>query len=121
MSDYIPDIRQGDTYRIQLDYKGLDITGYKHWITLKSDFSDKTPALQFESVVGDDPSDDPTKGIAFLDIPPNLTATPEQGKYVWDIQVRFPDGFTEVLLPPKDSFRDKVGVIPKVTAVGATR
>ena len=122
MSEFIPDIRKGDTYRIQIRYpQGFNITGFIHWITLKTDFDDATPILQLESTVGDNPDDNPEEGVAFLDLPPAMTKIPQVAKYVWDIQVRFPNGFTDVLLPPKDSYRDRVGVIPKVTSVEAKR
>ena len=54
MSDYLPDLRQGDEYTLCIDMSGwdaekkiqvsepVDLTGYKAWLTLKKDFAELT-------------------------------------------------------------------------------
>lgn len=116
MSKYIRDIRQGDTYRLKLQYQnGTDITGWRHWMTLRSEFTDEVAALTTASTVGDYPDDDAENGIAWIEFTPAQTAIVEPGTYQWDIQAKNIAGDIITLLPPAERYADTVKLVPQVT------
>lgn len=117
MSGYIQDFRQGNTKVIKIDYgKGVDITGWTFYFTLKQDIDDATPVAQVSTTAGDDPNDDVVNGLAFLTLDSTTSATIDPGKYYWSIQVD-KGGAPPVivtLLPPLDDWKDKVEVMPAI-------
>jgi hypothetical protein len=115
MSKYIPDIRQGDTYRLKLEYQGTDLTGWRHWMTLRAEFDDATPALATSSLAGDHPDDDPAEGIVYVEFTPTQTATVTPGTYRWDIQAKATGGDIITILPPAERYLDTVKLVPQVT------
>ena len=126
MAEYLADQRQGDTWKIKIDYSddgaispAPDITGYKFWLTLKSDYADldADAILQFETTAGNYSGDDPTNGIAYIVIPPATTSAVGSGYYYYDIQSLTPSGEIITLAPPSDrsTYRDKLFVAPQVT------
>lgn len=117
MSAVIPDFRQGDTYRIKLQYpEGTDITGYKFFLTLKAEFADEDPgALQVSTTAGDDWADEPEEGLAYLTAKAEETAEVPAGKYYWDIQEITADGDIRTLAPDVANYKSRVTVVPQVT------
>jgi hypothetical protein len=125
MSDYLPDLRQGDEYTLCIDMANdgvnpTDLTGYKAWFTLKKDFADldSQAALQFSSVAGDNASDTPLLGKIYLVIPSSIMSNVEAGVYFYDVQVKRPGADGEgikTLLPPWDNPLDTIQVLAQVT------
>ncbi|MGI2326132.1 MULTISPECIES: hypothetical protein [unclassified Methylococcus] len=118
MGKYLPDIRQGDTYRVRIRYpKGTNIAGYVHWLTLRTAFGVEPAALALRSVAGDHPGDQVEEGIAYLEATPSQTAGLVAGKrYVYDVQVRAATGEVRTILPPlHDPVEDRLLVVPEVT------
>jgi len=125
MSDYLPDLRQGDEYTIAIDMGGdgvnpTDLTNYKAWFTLKKDIldTDEQAALQFSSVAGDESNDDPTHGKMYLVIPSSIMNNVQAGVYFYDVQIKRPGADGEgikTLLPPWDDPNDKVQVLAQIT------
>ena len=114
MTQYIPDFRRGDTTDIKIQYPtGVDITGYKFWLTLKNNFedSDADAVYQISTVAGDNDNDDPVHGLVYLTIDIRI----EAGKYYWDIQSKSPDGIIKTIAPPISDYKNKVTVIPDIT------
>lgn len=115
MSKYIPDIRQGDTYRLKLEYQGTDLTGWRHWITLRAEFDDTAAALETSSWAGDHADDDPENGIAYVEFSASQTALVTPGTYQWDIQAKSLGGDIVTILPPAERYLDTVKLVPQVT------
>ena len=125
MSNYLPDLRQGDEYTIAVDMSNggvnpTDLTGYKAWFTLKKDIldTDEQAALQFSSVAGDNAADNPTGGIMYLVIPSSMMNNVEAGVYFYDVQIKRPAAAGEgikTLLPPWDDPNDTIQVLPQIT------
>jgi hypothetical protein len=125
MSDYLPDLRQGDEYTIAIDMSGdgvnpTDLTNYKAWFTLKKDIldTDQQAALQFSSIAGTNDADNPLGGIMYLVIPSSIMANVEAGVYFYDVQIKRPSSPGEgikTLLPPWDNPNDKIQVLPQIT------
>lgn len=116
MSKYLPDIRQGDTYRIKIQYPaGTNVFGYTHWLTLRTDFDTPQPALQIMSLAGDNTDDNPTSGLVYLEAAAEVTTQVAPGSYVWDVQARSMAGEIITLMPPVSKFNDKIAVVPQVT------
>lgn len=121
MAKWIRDFRQGDTYRLKIEYPvGTILTGYKHWLTLRKDFGEQV-SMQVSSVFGDHPEDDAgnltTRPVAFLEASPAVTALLASGKYIYDVQAKSSDGGVLTLAPPptQEEYKDKVFVAPQVT------
>ena len=121
MAKYLPDMRAGDDYNIQLrildnNSNVVNITGYKFWLTLKSSFedTDASAVLQFSSVAGYNENDQPTQGICYLAVPAALTKPIVAGSYYYDIQQEVGINVTTVL-PPVVDYKDKIIVVPEVT------
>jgi hypothetical protein len=123
MAKYLPDLRVGDDYSIELTVKNLsgnaqNITGYKFWLTLKSSFdlSDANAELQFSSTAGDNPNDEPVNGICFLYVPASITKNIPAGSYYYDIQQKAgANGGLSTVLPPVADYKDKIIVVPQIT------
>jgi len=114
MTQYIPDIRSGDTTNIKIQYPaGTNITGYKFWLTLKNNFedADADAVYQLSTDAGDNVNDDPENGLVYLTI--NTVITP--GKYFWDIQTKSPEGVITTIAPPVADYKNRVTVIPEIT------
>jgi hypothetical protein len=117
-SKHLPNLRQGDDYTIEIKYPaGTDITGFKFYITLKSDFEDldSTAALQYSTVAGDGLLDDPIKGVCFLTVPAAVMAMVVAGSYFYDLQAIAPSGLVTTLAPPIDDYKYRLSVIPQIT------
>ena len=113
MAVWIPDIRQGDTYRLKFEYPvGMDLTGYKHWLTLKKGFAGDS-VMSVSSTFGEHTSD--LDNIAYLEVAPEISNEIASGRYYYDVQVRSPSGDVFTLLPPVKDYKDKVFVAPQVT------
>ncbi len=113
MAKYIPDFRQGDTYRIKMTYpEGTDLTGYKHWFTVKSSF-DSAAVLAVSSVFGAHTGD--ANNIAYIEASPQLTALIPSGKYVYDIQSKAPNADVITMVPPPKDYKDPLFIAPQVT------
>jgi len=122
MAKYLPDMRVGDDYSIQLtvnntDTTPVDVTGYKFWLTLKADYTldDTLAALQFSTTAGDNANDDLLNGKVFLYVPGSLTKTVLPGQYYYDIQQKSSTGGLSTVLPPIADYRDRLLVVPEVT------
>lgn len=114
MGKHLPDFRQGDTFRIKIEYPaGTDLTGYKHWVTLKANFDAETATLAVESTFGEHSADD--TNTAYLEAAPATTALIEPGKYVYDVQAKAPNGDIVTLAPPVHDYADRITVRPQVT------
>lgn len=94
MGKYLPDIRQGDTYRVRIRYpKGSNIAGFIHWLALRTAIGADPPLLLLRSVVGEHPSDQPEEGIAYLEATPEQTAAlPANKRCVYGLLVKSPSG-----------------------------
>ena len=123
MSNYLPDMRAGDDYNIQLTVNDLagvpvNITGYKFWFTVKTSFSDldANAIFQFVTTVGDNANDVALSGICFISVPAAVTKLIAAGSYFYDIQQKagVSGGLTTVL-PPTSDYKDKLVVIPEIT------
>jgi hypothetical protein len=115
VSQFIPDIRQGDTYRLRVEYPyGTDIRGYKFWLTLKRQFkdSDAHAVLQVSQVAS---GEEAQIGHHYLEVSSAETTAVLPGSYFWDVQVMTASGDVKTLLPPEEYFDDQVRVIPQVT------
>ena len=126
MSSYLPDMRVGDDYTIQLtvadeNQLAVNITGYKFWFTMKSAFTDLDAAavLQFSTTVGDNANDDAVNGICFISVPASQTKTIPTGSYYYDIQQKTATGGLTTVLPPIAEYKDKITVIPEITKATA--
>ena len=117
MGKYLPDIRRGDTYRIKIQYPaGTNITGYTHWLTLRTGIGVEPATLSVKSLAGDHVLDVPASGTAYLEATPDHTAALVAGKgYVYDVQCRTNLGEIKTLLPPITDTTDRLTVVPDVT------
>jgi hypothetical protein len=125
MSDYLPDLRQGDEYTLCIDMSNdgvnpVDLTGYKAWFTLKADLSDgdSQAALQFSCVAGSEESDKPEQGLMYMVIPSSIMRNVMPGIYLYDLQIKRPGAVGEgikTLLPPWDNPLDMIQVLGQVT------
>lgn len=114
MAKHIPDFRVGDTFRIKVQYPvGTDLTGYRHWITLRTSFDAAIAALAVETTFGDHTAD--AANVAYIEATPTQTALLTAGKYVYDVQAKAPNGDIVTLLPPVEDYGDKIAVRPQVT------
>lgn len=117
MSEYIEDFRQGNTKVIKIDYgKGIDITGWTFYLTLKENIDDTSNIAQVSSVAGSDPMDDAVNGLAYLTLDSTTSASIEPGKYYWSLQVDKGGSppVIKTLLPPIDDYKDKVEVVKAI-------
>lgn len=121
MAKYIHDFRAGDDYSLKLtckDNAGLpaNITGYKFWFFLKSNFEDLDNAavLQFSTTAGDNVNDDVVNGICYIYVPSTLTKTIPTGKYFYEIQQKTLSGAIATVVPPVEDYKDKVFVAPEL-------
>lgn len=124
MAKELKDFRQGDTKVIKVDYGvGFDITGYIFWFTLRTDFDAVTPTAQVQTTAGSHALDDVANGIAYIELPSDVSLATPTGKYVWDIQRVIPGTPPNVLtlLPTikysSGSSEDRIEVLPHVTKV----
>jgi len=121
MAKELEDFRQGDTKRVKIDYgTGVDITGYKHWLTLRVELGDTNIIAQAFSVAGSHALDQVSNGIAFVQLESDISKLIPPGKYVWDVQrvvpgTSPPDVLT--LAPSIKNFNDKVQVFQGVTII----
>lgn len=118
MAKELADFRQGDTKTIKIDYgTGFNITGYKFWFTLKTEFADTTPVAQVVTTVGDHPLDDAANGVAYIELGSDVSKLIPSGAYYWDIQRSIPDTPPKVstLLPTIKNAKDKISVVDGVT------
>ncbi|AAU90975.1 hypothetical protein [Methylococcus capsulatus] len=121
MGKYLPDIRQGDTYRVRIRYpKGSNIAGYIHWLALRTAIGTEPPLLLLRSVVGEHPSDQPEDGIAYLEATPEQTAAlPANKRCVYGLLAKTPSGEVKTLRPPlKDPLDDRILIVPRGGADG---
>lgn len=111
MAKYISDFRQGDTKRLKIAY-ATDITGYQFKLTLLTDFG-KVASLVVTTTAGDDPSDVPLEGLAYIEMTSTQSATLSPGKYYYFVQriiTGTPDDIYTIMPPIKD-YKDKVLVV----------
>lgn len=114
MALYLPNFRQGDTYRIKLTYPvGTDLTGYIHWLTLEDEVGSNTPVLQVQSTFGSHTGD--AANICYLEASATQTDPVASGKYVYAVKAKAPSGDEFTIVPPPDEYRDRIFVAPKVT------
>jgi hypothetical protein len=114
VAKHLSDFRVGDTFRIKIQYPaGTSLTGYKHWITLKTSFDAATAALSVETTFGDHTAD--ADNVAYLEATPAQTALIAAGKYVYDVQAKAPNGDIVTLMPPVEDYGDRITVRPQVT------
>jgi hypothetical protein len=123
VATYIEDLFQGDTYRIKVQYPlGTDLTGYIHYLTLKSDPNDAVPALQVTAVFGehtaDYPGDAATPPVAYIEATATMTDSVESGKYFYAVKAKAPNADELTLVPKAKDYRDKVFVAPKIPVEG---
>ena len=125
MAKDITDMRVGDEYTLKIDYGvGVNITGYKFWITLKTAVTDTDlqAVLQYSTVAGNEPADDVLNGIAYIVVPSNIMKTVPAGEYFYDVQAKRPgaDGVgIKTLLPKITNTDDIVTVFPEITRATA--
>lgn len=121
MAAFIPDMRVGDEYTLKIQYPaGTNITGYKFWLTLKTNAADldAAAALQYSTVAGDQPSDEVLNGIAYMVIPSSIMKAVVAGEYLYDVQAKKPGAAGEgikTLLPPINATDDVVTVFQEIT------
>lgn len=118
MSSYLADFRVGDTLRVRLLYPaGTDITDTQHTLTLKTKLEDDDAhaVLQVTSVVGADPDDEPTNGVAYIVVSAALTAQIPPSRYFYDIQAKHSSGEIKTLCPPVSDYKARVRAAPQVT------
>lgn len=118
MSDYISDFRQGDSKVIKIDYGiGVDITGWKFWLTMKTELDSSSYVAQVSTTAGDDSNDDVANGIAYITIDSTTSINIPAGKYYYDVQVN--KGGTppiiKTILPPIDDYKDRITVVQGLT------
>jgi hypothetical protein len=117
MSDYIQNFRQGNTKVIKIDYgKGVDVTGWKYYFTLKNEIDDVTNVHQTMTTAGDNALDDINNGLAFLTVDSTASALIPVGKYFWSIVVDkggSPPVITTIL-PPIDDWKDKLEIVQAI-------
>ena len=113
MSEYIEDIRQGDTKVIRIDYgKGVDVTGWKGYFILRENLDDSTNLLQVEATAGDNPADDVVNGLFHITISAAITAQLEPSRgLAYAVKIDKGAGVIKTLLPPVDEPNDKIKVI----------
>lgn len=117
MARYIPDFRQGDTFRLAIQYpEDTDLTGYTHWLTLRTAFDAEEAVLEVESLFGEHTAD--ADNIAYLEALPEATALIAPRKYFYDVQAKAPNGDIITLVPPVEHYKDQVFVAPQVTEAG---
>lgn len=118
MSDYITDFRQGDSKVIKINYGvGIDVTGWKFWITLKEELNSTSIALQISTTAGDDANDDLPNGIVYLTIDSVSSAAIKAGKYYYDVQVSKGGSppIIKTILPPIEDYKDRINIVPGLT------
>lgn len=115
---HLPDIRQGDDYSLKLEYPdGMDITGFKWQLTLKSSFDlpDSSAVLQKVKIAGDSQLDTPMQGICYIILTGLETGNLPAGRYYYDLQAVSNTGVITTLLPPTAEYKYKIAVIPQIT------
>lgn len=114
MAIYLPNFRQGDTYRIKLTYPvGTVLTGYIHWLTLEDELGSASPVLQVQSTFGQHTGD--ADNVCYLEASAAQTDPVTSGKYAYAVKAKAPSGEEFTIVPPPDDFRDRIFVAPKVT------
>lgn len=119
MAKELANFRQGDTKKIKIDYGvGFDISGYQFWLTMRADFGLAIIA-QVATTAGNHSLDDPLNGIAYIELPSDVSKAIPVGTYVWDVQRAIPGAPPDVqtLLPTLKNVDDKIEVFPGVTLV----
>lgn len=118
MATELSDFRVGDTKIIKLFYgAGVDITGYKHWFTLRSTF-DGAIVAQVESLVGSHSLDDAANGLAYLQLESDASKLIPAAKYQWDVQrsdTSVSPPVVHTLLPSLKKYKEKIEVLEGVT------
>lgn len=116
MSQFVPDIRQGDFYHIKIEYPhGTNIVGFKFWLTLKRRFADADNAAVFQKVVTVVEDPDSLIGHTWFSLEASETTNIPVGEYFWDLQAKSTTDGPSTLLPPKEHFEDKIKVVPQAT------
>ena len=118
MAQFLQDIRQGDEYIIKINFGTTNnITGFEFWLTIKSDFDlpDSEAVLQFTTTAGDYSGDDPIHGLVYMVIPSSVTGAAEAGHYFYDLQCKTSTGEITTIVPPVDSYKDRILIAPEVT------
>lgn len=121
MSKYLPDFRQGDTWRFKIKFPaGTILTDYKFWLTLKASFdaTDVQAVLQVEKTAGEagDAPTDPTEPFVYVTATATATALVAAGKYYYDVQMLTPSGEITTLFPPAhEAATDLFVVAPQAT------
>lgn len=115
MSNYFEEpMKIGEDFHIYIEYDDLiDITGYKHYFTLRYTL-EGSPVLSVSSTVGDHPLDSVENRKAGIAISNTLTSQLQRGRFYWELQVETPDnpGNKITLSPPPEDFRDMLRVVP---------
>lgn len=94
------DIQRGDDYSVAIAVKdenaaAIDITGWKFWITIKSNESDADGSAVVQKAVTS--HDDPTNGLTTVSLS-NSDTDSLLGKYFYDIQFKKADGKVKTLM-----------------------
>lgn len=96
--DLTPLVRGDDwTIKVVVSSGGqvLDVTGYTYYFTLKSDIDSPDPGdLQVTAT----PSEDPTAGLVYINVPRTLTNSLEPRTYNYDVQQQDDTGSVQTLL-----------------------
>jgi hypothetical protein len=117
MAEYLEDIRQGNTIKIELNYGvDTDITDFEYRLVLKKhyDDSDEDAALYHTKVAGDFEGDSPETGIVYIVLTPEETVLIPFGRYYYELVEVTPAGEVFTIVPPTDQYNDKILVAPEV-------
>ena len=118
MSDYISDFRQGDSKVIKIDYGvGIDVTGWKFWMTMKTELDSSSYVAQVSTTAGDDANDDVANGIVYITIDSTTSYDIPAGKYYYDVQVSKGGNppIIKTILPPIEDYKDRITVVQGLT------
>jgi hypothetical protein len=118
MAKYLNDFRQGDTYKIKLNYgSDVDITDYEYWFVLKSSFEleDLDAELVTHTVAGDYVGDTPSTGVVYIVTDAISSLDTPSGKYYYGLKEISPTGEVRTLVPPPEDYKDRLVVAPKLS------
>lgn len=98
-----------------------NITGYKFWMTIKSELAnaDAQAIVQIFKVVGEGVSDDAENGIVFIELTKQQSDSLVAGKYYYDVQMQTPSGDIKTILPEPSKYKERLVVVSQVTRVSA--
>ena len=117
MAQYLEDIRQGNSFDTKIEY-GVDVTGWQFALTLSLTLNQAVPDFTKIVTAGDNALDDVIAGDVFIHVSAEECDGIAAGKYYyavkrWDVSSP-PKELT--LVPPTADYKDRVIVVPRVTA-----